>query len=66
MTVRFGATAVSCGDTPIIRFTSPGCEAMLFPPSSASPDVGEVRHESIFIVVVLPAPFTPSSANSSP
>ena len=60
------ATAVSCGDTAISDFTSPLSRQMLFPSKSASPSVGSVRQESIFIVVVFPAPFTPRSENSSP
>ena len=33
---------------------------------SASPDVGCIRQESIFIVVDLPAPFGPTNATISP
>ena len=38
----------------------------LLPSIIASPAVGRVTHESIFIVVVFPAPLTPKSANNSP
>ena len=39
---------------------------MLSPDTTASPFVGSVRVESIFIVVVFPAPFTPRREKSSP
>ena len=39
---------------------------MLAPESAASPSVGLVRQQSMRMVVVFPAPFTPSSAKSSP
>ena len=66
LTDRFGATAVSCGETPIRLLTPLVSVFMLFPFKNASPPSGLVRHVSIFIVVVLPAPFTPSNANNSP
>ena len=65
-TVKFGATAVSCGDTPISCFTCSASFIMLYPPTMASPFVGFVKQESILITVVFPAPFTPSSENNSP
>ena len=65
-TLRLGATAVSCGETAISRFTRSGSLVMLYPPTTASPAVGLVRQESIFITVVFPAPFTPSREKSSP
>ena len=39
---------------------------MLQPFRNASPDVGFARQDNILIAVVLPAPFTPRSENSSP
>lgn len=39
---------------------------MLSPQRKACPSVGRVRQQSILMVVVLPAPFTPSRAKSSP
>ena len=65
-TVRPGATAVSCGDTPMMFLTSAASLAILLPSRKASPPVGFVRQESILIVVVFPAPLTPSRENSSP
>ena len=65
-TVSPGATAVSWGDTAMMDFTASGLRRMLAPQRKASPPVGAARQESIFIVVVFPAPFTPSREKSSP
>ena len=51
---------------PLCAFARVESATMLSPNSSASPLVGVVSPVSILIVVVLPAPFTPSSAKSSP
>ena len=58
--------AVSCGETPINSFTCSGWLIILYPPTKASPSVGLVRPVSILIIVVLPAPLTPSKENNSP
>src|SRR5699024_8248917 len=62
----FLATAVSCGETLIIRLTDCGSLMMLFPINNASPLVGSSKQVNIFIVVVFPAPFVLSSPKSSP
>ena len=66
LTVRFSATAVSCGEIPTSCFTAALSLDVLCPQMNASPAVGAERHVSMRIVVVLPAPFTPSSEKSSP
>src|SRR5699024_10416749 len=66
LTDIFLATAVSCGETLIIRLTDCGSLMMLFPINNASPLVGSSKQDNIFIVVVFPAPFVPSSPKSSP
>ena len=65
-TLSSGATAVSWGETAMMDFTSSLSRRMLLPFNSASPPLGRVRQESILMVVVLPAPFTPKRENSSP
>ena len=57
---------MSCGDNPIACLTALLSAVQECPSTKASPEDGFERQESIRIVVVLPAPFTPSSANSSP
>src|SRR5699024_3466110 len=52
--------------TLIIRLTDCGSLMMLFPINNASPLVGSSKQANIFIVVVFPAPFVPSSPKSSP
>src|SRR5699024_8514854 len=59
-------TEVACGETLIIRLTDCGSLMMLFPINNASPLVGSSKQDNIFIVVVFPAPFVPSSPKSSP
>ena len=59
-------TAVSCGETAISDFTAVASVRILLPFRKASPLVGCVRQHSILIVVVFPAPFTPSKENNSP
>lgn len=66
VTDRLGAMAVSWGDTAMTRFTCSASVQMLRPSSFASPAVGRVRQESILMVVVFPAPLTPSRAKNSP
>lgn len=66
VTLRFGATAVSWGERLIcglMRFASVSTDS---PSKYALPLVGLVNPHSIEIVVVLPAPFTPSNAKVSP
>ena len=53
-------------EIPTRAFTSLLSFAVLCPQMYASPAVGVERQVSIRIVVVLPAPFTPRSENSSP
>ena len=65
-TLRAGATAVSWGETPIISFTFSDEVTTFSPNMKASPLVGRDRVDSIFMVVVLPAPLTPRRAKSSP
>ena len=66
LTLNEGATAVSWGETPILSLTRRGEVMMLSPDTMASPPDGLVRVDSIFIVVVFPAPLTPNRANNSP
>ncbi len=51
---------------PMLLLTSSFWVSMLYPHTSAVPEVGLISVDSIFRVVVLPAPFGPSIPNSSP
>ena len=61
-TVRLGATAVSWGETPMYCLACSRALVMLYPPTRASPEVGWVSPVRSLIVVVFPAPLTPSRA----
>jgi hypothetical protein len=57
---------VSWGETPITVLTDLGSRLISKPITLAVPRVGFSRQHSMLIVVVLPLPFGPSRANSSP
>ena len=52
--------------TPIARRTAGAARTTSWPATEAMPDVGVDSVVRIFTVVVLPAPFGPSRANTSP
>lgn len=65
-TLRCSATAVCCGETLMRSLILAPSVSTDLPSTYESPLVGRVNPVSIDIVVVLPAPFTPSSAKKLP
>ena len=64
--VRFSSTAAYCPLAPIIRRIVCGSSSTSTPSIVAVPESGRMRVVSTFTVVVLPAPFGPSSAVTVP
>src|SRR5215204_308273 len=64
--VRYGSTAAYWPARPIRRRTAPGCATTSRPATRARPASGASSVARIRTVVVLPAPFRPSSASTLP
>ncbi len=60
------STAENCPVTPITARTAPASPRKSCPITLAAPASAGIRVDRIFTVVVLPAPFGPSSAKTSP
>ncbi|CAM5493440.1 hypothetical protein STENM327S_06427 [Streptomyces tendae] len=60
------STAENCPVTPMAPRTACGAVARSWPATRTSPPSAQTRVERIWTVVVLPAPFGPSSANTDP
>ena len=65
-TVSWRSSVLVCETTPTDCFARAGCATTSTPATRAVPDVGMTRVVSIPAVVVLPAPFGPSSPKISP
>ncbi|VVB66618.1 Uncharacterised protein [Candidatus Gugararchaeum adminiculabundum] len=66
MGVSSPKSANSCGTTPILARTNAASSFMSKDATRATPSLGVMSVVSIFMVVVLPAPFGPRKPKSSP